>query len=91
MLDDAGDGPEFQRMVSPEGFNPKILGEQLADRARSIIDAHPECGAILLQCSDMPPCAHLIQRATGLPVFDGLSLIQWGWSAAVRRPYRGLV
>jgi len=23
--------------------------------------------------------------------FDGLSLIQWGWSAAVRRPYRGVI
>jgi len=91
VLDDAWECPEFQAMLSPEGYNPRVLGEQLADKARSIVDAHPECGAILLQCSDMPPFAHLIQRATGLPVFDGLSLIQWGWSAAVRRPCKGEV
>jgi hypothetical protein len=91
VLDDAWECPEFQAMVLPEGYNPKVLGDQLADKARRIVDAHPECGAILLQCSDMPPFAHLIQRVTGLPVFDGLSLIQWGWSAAVRRGYRGVV
>jgi hypothetical protein len=91
VLDDAWDCPEFQAMVSPDGFNPKVLGEQLAEKAKSIIESHPECGAILLQCSDLPPFAHLIQCATGLPVFDGLSLIRWGWSAAVRRPYRGTI
>ena len=30
--------------------------------------------AILLECSNMPPYAYAVQRATGLPVFDCTTL-----------------
>ena len=46
-------------------------------------------GAVLLECSDLPPYAHAIQREIGLPVFDFVTMISYVHSSVVRRPYDG--
>ena len=51
----------------------------------------PEVDAILLECSDLPPYAAAIQRATGLPVFDFITLAKWVESVVVQRPYYGMI
>jgi hypothetical protein len=38
--------------------------------------AHPEIGAIVLECTNMPPYRADIQAATGLPVFDITTLVR---------------
>ena len=48
-----------------------------------------EIGAILLECSDLPPYACDIQRATGLPVFDFISMIEWANHAVMQKRYMG--
>ena len=78
-------------MLSPEGFNPARLENELAKYAGKLVNEHPEAGAILLQCSDLPPFAWAIQNATGLPVYDMNTLIGWVHGAAVRRPYDGII
>jgi Asp/Glu/hydantoin racemase len=44
--------------------------------ARRLLAARPDIGAIVLECTNMPPYAADIQAATGLPVFDITSLIR---------------
>jgi len=44
--------------------------------ARGMLDAHPEIGALVLECTNMPPYRADIQAATGLPVFDITSLVR---------------
>ena len=44
--------------------------------ARRMLDAHPEIGAIVLECTNMPPYRADIQAATGLPVFDITALVR---------------
>jgi Asp/Glu/hydantoin racemase len=44
--------------------------------ARRLVGEHPEIGAIVLECTNMPPYAADVQAATGLPVFDITSLIR---------------
>jgi Asp/Glu/hydantoin racemase len=41
-----------------------------------MLDAHPEIGAIVLECTNMPPYRADIQTATGLPVFDITTLVR---------------
>lgn len=65
---------------------PQLRAETLA-AAASLVDAHRDLGAILLQCSDLPPFAADVQRATGLPVFDMTSAIAWLCGAVECRPY----
>src|SRR5262245_11178891 len=42
---------------------------------RRMLAEHPEIGAIVLECTNMPPYRRDIQEAIGLPVFDITSLI----------------
>ena len=44
--------------------------------ARRLVAEHPEIGAIVLECTNMPPYAADVQMATGLPVFDITGLIR---------------
>lgn len=61
----------------------------LAEIAQRLIKERPDIGAILLECSDLPPYASDIQRATGLPVFDFITLINWVEHAVVQKRYFG--
>jgi aspartate/glutamate racemase len=44
--------------------------------ARRMLATHPEVGAIVLECTNMPPYRADIQMATGLPVFDITTLVR---------------
>jgi hypothetical protein len=50
---------------------------------------HPEIGAILLECSNLPPYAHAVQSITNRPVFDFLTMIDYVRAAGRRKAYRG--
>jgi Asp/Glu/hydantoin racemase len=51
--------------------------------ARRLIAEHPDVGAIVLECTNMPPYTADIQRETGRPVFDVLSLVTMFHAALV--------
>lgn len=65
------------------------LTDDLARISAELVAEHPEIAVILLECSDLPPYAYAIQAATGLPVYDFNTLINWVYSSVVRKPYRG--
>jgi Asp/Glu/hydantoin racemase len=54
--------------------------------ARRLAAAHPDLGAIVLECTNMPPYAGDIRRATGLPVFDIVSLVTLAHGALAAGP-----
>jgi len=47
-----------------------IPTKDLVKLAKELIQENPDIGAIVLECSVIPPHARAIQKATGLPVFD---------------------
>ncbi|HEY1727520.1 MAG TPA: aspartate/glutamate racemase family protein [Candidatus Baltobacteraceae bacterium] len=51
------------------------------DVARRLVAQHPEIEAIVLECTNMPPYAAAIREATGLPVYDATTLINWAAAA----------
>jgi len=65
--------------------------QEVVAAATRLCDDHPEVGALLLECSDMPPHAKAVQKATGLPVWDFLSLIDWIERGVVQRSYAGFI
>jgi Asp/Glu/hydantoin racemase len=103
-LEGAGIGPETPLVVTGmEGekeFTRVMLGDELeldVDLAREehvrvaqrLLSEHPDVGAIVLECTNMPPYAADIQRVTGVPVFDVLSLVHLVHDAlAAGRPPR---
>ena len=57
--------------------------------ARRLVGEHPDVGAIVLECTNMPPYTAEIQRETGLPVFDIVTLVTMVHDAlAAGRPPR---
>ena len=54
--------------------------------ALALRDAHPELGAIVLECTNMTPYAADVAAATGLPVHTMVDLVTW--FHAGRRPRR---
>jgi Asp/Glu/hydantoin racemase len=49
--------------------------------ARRLVSEHPDIGAIVLECTNMPPYADEIRRETGVPVFDITSLVRMAHDA----------
>ena len=78
----------FQPILKQAGtLDSAALGTALGDLARASLRRNPRIGAWLLQCSDLPPYATLIQSATGLPVFDMWTLIYHLFEASARRRF----
>lgn len=48
--------------------------DQVVTVARALLADHPQVRAFVLECTDLPPFAAAIRRATGLPVFDIVTL-----------------
>jgi len=73
-------------METEKEFTRVLLGDELeldvetareehVRVARRLVGEHPDLGAVVLECTNMPPYAADIQRETGLPVFDIVSLV----------------
>lgn len=90
VLQDVGSMESFApiRWGKTELDNGKLTAD-LAALAKKVADENPEVGAILLECSDLPPYAYAMQAATGLPVYDFITMINWAHSAVVQTPYYG--
>jgi len=73
-------------METEKEFTRVLLGDELeldvdlareehVRVARRLVGEHPDIGALVLECTNMPPYTADIQRETGLPVFDIVSLV----------------
>ena len=70
-------------------FDPEQMREEVVRAATELAAADGDIGAIVLECTNLPPYAEAIQRATGLPVFDIVTLVNYVHSALARGEYRG--
>jgi Asp/Glu/hydantoin racemase len=69
-----------------QDLDTEAAEQDVLDAARRLTAAHPEVGAIVLECTNMPPYAAAVAEATGLPVFDAVTLVHWLHGAI--RPHR---
>jgi Asp/Glu/hydantoin racemase len=59
--------------------------------AKKLITENPDIGALVLECSDLPPYAHAIQKEVNLPIFDFTTMIQYVHTALVRKEFQGFI
>lgn len=84
--------PQFSSIVEDRGdFDNGIVKKEIVEAALSLIEAEPDIGAFVLECSDMPPYSSIIQEATQLPVFDFITLIRWLHFSTAQKPYYGFI
>ena len=92
IIRDLYDAPEFSAIVQDRGeFDNGIVRQEVLAAARQIIEECPDTGAILLECSDMPPYASDIQSEVQLPIFDLTTLIRWLHNSVAQIPYHGFI
>ncbi len=77
MLDECGE------------LNYEEVCREAVEAAEEIIAQDPSIGILLLECTELPPYAHVIQERTKLPVFDYYTMIQYAFSGVVRTPFNG--
>lgn len=87
------DKPQMSHIVNSDqgSFDNSALKQEVKKGALEMVNEHPEVGAILLECSDLPPYAAEVQKAVNLPVFDFITLIRWVHSAVAKKPYHGFI
>lgn len=85
------DEPEFRSAVFDEkgAIDTALVEAETVALAKAMAAAHPALGAILLECSMLPPYAHAVQKAVGLPVFDFITMIDHVYAATHQQPYEG--
>ncbi len=85
------DKPEFKTAVFDEkgSIDAELVESELVALCRQLKTEHGELGAILLECSMLPPYAKAVQDALALPVFDFVTMIDYVYAATHRRRYQG--
>ncbi|MBS0561535.1 MAG: aspartate/glutamate racemase family protein [Proteobacteria bacterium] len=73
-------GREFFRVLikgESQDMDVALAEADILAAGRELVARDPSVGAIVLECTNMPPYARALRDALGLPVFDIHSLISW--------------
>jgi hypothetical protein len=57
--------------------DPAVQEAELVGVALGLVEANPDIGALVLECTNLPPYAAAIEAACGVPVYDIVTLITW--------------
>ena len=64
---------------------------EIVEITRNAVIRHPDIGALLLECSQLPTFSADIQEAVNLPVFDYIGFIDMIYCSVVQRRYTGFL
>lgn len=73
-------GREFFRVLikaEKDDMDVALAERDVVEAAERLVADNPDVGAIVLECTNMPPYAAAVQAAVGLPVYDIYSMITW--------------
>ncbi|MGY3361786.1 hypothetical protein ACVWZK_008449 [Bradyrhizobium sp. GM0.4] len=88
-LDDA---PCFAAAFLTAGgdLDVSAVEKETVDAAVALLNGRPDIGVLLFECSELPPYAAAVQRATGIPVFDFTSMVEFVIGGVMRKPFIGI-
>ncbi|MEO8715279.1 MAG: aspartate/glutamate racemase family protein, partial [Acetobacteraceae bacterium] len=73
-------GREFFRVLikaEKDDMDVILAEEDIIDAGRELLARHPDVGAVVLECTNMPPFAAALRDALDVPIFDIYSMISW--------------
>jgi hypothetical protein len=95
--EDDGRCPELEKLWStgkradPPGARYEQAEREMIAIAADFYRAHPNMGAMVLECTGYQPFARAIQREIDIPIFSWGTLLDYAYSVAVHRDYYGHV
>lgn len=73
-------GKEFFRVLikaEKDDMDVGLAERDVVEAGKQLVAKNPDVGAIVLECTNMPPYAAALQAEVGLPVYDIYSMITW--------------
>lgn len=81
----------FARAVFDEtgSLDSEIVQAEVLHAVEKVMKRESGVRALLLECSLLPPYGAAVREATGLPVFDYITMIDYVYSSVVKRRFEG--
>jgi hypothetical protein len=54
-----------------------LIAAEVVTAGRRLVAAHPKVGAVVVECTNMPPYSDALRAALRLPVYDGYDFFCW--------------
>jgi len=90
VIEGCENDPEFARAMAVQGaYNPVKFEQDVLAGVTRLMKKDPDIGVILLECTELSPHAHAVQRLVNLPVWDYTSMTRWIESGMARTPFTG--
>lgn len=73
-------GREFFRVLikaEKDDMDIALARQDIVDAGKELVARHADIGAIVLECTNMPPYSAALQAEVGIPVYDIYSMINW--------------
>ncbi|MDH3692771.1 MAG: aspartate/glutamate racemase family protein [Gammaproteobacteria bacterium] len=85
------DEPHFKEAILEEGgtLDSDLIESEIVEAAKGMVEKHPDMGALVIECSLLPPYSKSVQDAIGLPVFDFISMIDYFYAGTHQQHYYG--
>lgn len=84
-------GGAFRDLIEGSGnYDRMALEAEILGAARELKSREPNLGAVVLECTNMPPFAQAVAKECGVPVFDVLSLGHWLFGSTSPRAFAGV-
>jgi aspartate/glutamate racemase len=78
-----------------DGKRKELNMDRLEKEVLSVVDnllkENPDIGALVIECTDLPPFARLIQQKISGPVFDIITLTNMVYEAVTRTNFKGIM
>ena len=92
VIEGCEDDPEFARAMAVQGtYNPYKFEQDVLAGVKRLLKKDKDIGIILLECTELSPHAHAVQRLVNMPVWDYTSMTNWIHSGMARTPFTGLM
>ena len=93
-VDGLEDKPEFYDVhvtQKKSTINPQKMEQEVVEVAERLTTKFPDIGALVFECSDLPPYAAAVQEAVNLPIFDFITLINMVYMAVIKKRFHGFM
>lgn len=94
VVEGLDDAPEFSAVIlrnERTAMDLDKIAEEVLAAGRRLVARAPETRALVLECTDLPPYAHLLQAELRRPIFDLTTLATMAHDVVVRRAYAGFM
>jgi Asp/Glu/hydantoin racemase len=83
------DEPYFQKVFIWQSIklNKRDLEKEIVKVGKNLVKENPKIGAIVFECTNMPPYARALQDEVDLPIFDVVTLTNMVYETVKRQDY----